>query len=49
MEEVGREGGTLTLDILVLQMENRERVYQLGRLLRCVVVYCLTGGGHNFM
>ena len=32
MEEVGREGGTLTLDILVLQMENRERVYQLGLL-----------------
>ena len=34
----------LGLETLVLQMKNSEQVYIINSALRCVMMYCLTGG-----
>ena len=34
----------LGLEILVLHMKNSEQVYIINSALRCVIMYCLTGG-----
>ena len=38
-----------TLDTLVLDGTIRDESMPINYLLRLVVMYCLTGGGHNFM